>query len=141
MKYTCEVELKVRYSETDQMGVVYHSNYIIWFNIARDELLEKFVIPVTEGEQRGFLFPVVEVHCYYKYPARYGDTVVVKATTEITSIPKIEIEYEVYHKKTKRLLCTGKTVNVLTTKDGKLLLKVPPEFLKMNEKLLFILYY
>ena len=65
------------------------ANYIIWFNIARDELLEKFVIPVTEGEQRVFLFPVVEVHCYYKYPARYGDTVVVKATTEITSVTKI----------------------------------------------------
>jgi len=125
MKYSCEVEIKVRYSETDQMGVVYHGNYIIWFNIARDELIHQFVVSLTKGEGLGYLFPVVEVHCYYKYPARYGDSVIIKATTELTSIPKIQVNYEVLHKKTKRLLAIGKTVNVITTKDGRLLLKVP----------------
>ena len=134
MKYSCEVEIKVRYSETDQMGVVYHANYIIWFNIARDELIRQFIVSITKGEGLGYLFPVVEVHCYYKYPARYGDIVIIKATTELTAVPKIQINYEVLHKKTKRLLVTGQTVNVITTKDGRLLLKVPDTMLgKKNE--------
>ncbi|MDH5769575.1 MAG: acyl-CoA thioesterase [Nitrospirota bacterium] len=134
MKYSCDVEIKVRYSETDQMGLVYHANYIIWFNIARDELMRQFAVLVTKGEGLGYLFPVVEVHCYYKYPARYGDVVIIKATTELTSIPKIQVDYEVLHKRTKRLLAIGKTVNVITTRDGRLLLKTPDILLgKKNE--------
>ncbi|NVM52518.1 MAG: acyl-CoA thioesterase [Candidatus Helarchaeota archaeon] len=135
MKYSCDVEIKVRYSETDQMGLVYHANYIIWFNIARDELMRQFGVSITKWEGLGYLFPVVEVHCYYKYPARYGDVVIIKATTELSSVPKIQVNYEVLHKKTKRHLATGKTVNVITTKDGRLLLRMPDILLgKKNEE-------
>lgn len=135
MKYSCDVEIKVRYSETDQMSLVYHANYIIWFNIARDELMRQFGVSITKWEGLGYLFPVVEVHCYYKYPARYGDVVIVKATTELSSVPKIQVNYEVLHKKTKRQLAIGKTVNVITTKDGRLLLRMPDILLgKKNEE-------
>ncbi|MCX7957328.1 MAG: acyl-CoA thioesterase [Endomicrobia bacterium] len=125
MKIEVEVPIKVRYSETDQMGVVYHANYIIYFNVARDELMKKLGIEIKEGESLGYLFPVYEVSCKYLFPARYPDELLVKASADILNIAKLEINYRIINKKTNNVLAIGKTINVLTTKDGKLLIRLP----------------
>jgi acyl-CoA thioester hydrolase len=127
MKITVEVPISVRYSETDQMGVVYHANYLVWFNIARDEIMKKIGIEVKHGESLGYLFPVTEVYCKYIAPAKYPDELIIRAEAQFTTVAKLEVNYEVIHKKTHRTLAVGKTVNVLTTKDGKLLLRIPEE--------------
>lgn len=131
MKITVEVPITVRYSETDQMGVVYHANYFVWFNIARDELMKKIGIEIKYGEKLGYLFPVSEIYCKYLFPARYPDELIVRATAEITTVAKLEVNYEVIHKKTKNILAIGRSVNVLLNKEGKLLIRLPEELKKL----------
>lgn len=134
MKVSVEVPITVRYSETDQMGVVYHANYLVWFNIARDELMKKIGIEIKQGESLGYLFPVSEVYCKYLFPARYPDELIVRGTAELSTVARLEVVYEVIHKKTHNILAIGKTVNVLTTKDRKLLLRLPEELRNLISK-------
>lgn len=125
-----EIELDVRYSETDQMQVVYHANYIVWFNIARDALLTELGISIKDGEKLGYLFPVIESHCYYKFPARYGDIVIIRAEANVSSIARLTTKYRVIRKRDKRLLAVGETVNVLTDRNGRLKIKIPAVWLE-----------
>ena len=73
MSTISETTVRVRYAETDQMGVVYHSNYIIWLEVGRVELLRQLGFSYQEMEAEGLHLPVVEVKCRYKHPARYDD--------------------------------------------------------------------
>lgn len=123
-----EVSIKVRYAETDQMGVAYHGHYFTWFNVARDELLKKMGIDISKGEKMGYLMPVIEAVCMYKFPARYNDELIIRAVAEYSTVAKLVVHYEIFRKKDKRLIGRGKTVNVLMTKTGRILLRVPKEF-------------
>lgn len=124
--------LRVRYGETDQMGVVYHPNYIIWFNEARDALLTEIGINVAEAERRGgYRFPVIKVACRYLYSARYGDEVVVTARLQYERVARMHCLFEVTHARSHRLLATGETVSVMTDCDGRLLLRLPDEMQKL----------
>ena len=71
--FTHVTTIRVRYSETDQMKIVYNANYLAWFEIARTELCRKWGRPYTEWEAQGLMLPVVEAYCRYKSPARYDD--------------------------------------------------------------------
>jgi len=123
-----EIPIKVRYAETDRMGVAYHAHYFIWFNVARDELLRKIGIDIDDGEKMGYLMPVIEASCRYKFPARYNDELIIRAVAEYSSVAKLVVHYEIFRKRDKRLICEGKTVNVLMTKTGRILLRIPKEF-------------
>ena len=78
MSRICETTLRVRYAETDQMAVVYHSNYIIWFEVGRTEMLRQLGLSYREMEEDGMVLPVVEVKCRYKHPARYDDEITIR---------------------------------------------------------------
>lgn len=123
-----EVSISVRYAETDQMGVAYHAHYFTWFNVARDELLKKMGIDISYGEKLGYLMPVIEASCSYKLSARYADELIIRDRSEFTTVARLIVHYEIYRKKDKRLLATGKTINILMTKKGKILLRIPKEF-------------
>lgn len=119
------VTLKVRYSETDQMGVVYHANYLSWFHEARDQLLADLGVDIRAAERDGYLLPVVDVHCRYVYPARFGDRVTITAIPEPAAVARLVVHYQVHRIPSRRLLAEGSTVNVLTNREGRLLLRVP----------------
>jgi acyl-CoA thioester hydrolase len=72
------ISIRVRYAETDKMGVVYHANYFMWFEIGRCELLRAVGRSYRDMEASGIGLPVIEAHCEYKSPARYDDELVVK---------------------------------------------------------------
>ena len=93
-KATCPV----RYSETDQMAVVPHSNYIRYFEIARDEMMVRLGFPIEKCESElGILVPIVSVECHFRHPARMGD--VLTATAEVNKVPmaKMFIKQAVYN--------------------------------------------
>lgn len=71
-------EIEIRYQETDQMGVVYHANYLVWFEIGRAKLIEQLGFKYTEMEQDGVVSPVIDLQISYKKPARYGNTVFIE---------------------------------------------------------------
>ena len=73
-----ETIIRVRYQETDQMGVVYHSNYFIWFEIGRTEFFRQLDLEYKVMEENNILVPVVDVSCKYKVPAKYDDKIIIK---------------------------------------------------------------
>ena len=69
--------LRVRYAETDQMGIVYHSNYLIWFEVGRSELFRELDLPYTKFEEQGLGLAVVEASCRYRKPTHYDDNLTI----------------------------------------------------------------
>ncbi|MHB1123202.1 MAG: acyl-CoA thioesterase [Ramlibacter sp.] len=118
--------LRVRYGETDQMGVVYHANYFVWFDDARDALLREAGIRLDALESAGYRFPVVEASCRYLRSARYGEEVLVRAHLQPEKVARMRFRFEVHGAAGLRLLATGTSLSVLTDAHGKLLLRAPP---------------
>ncbi|HPJ82888.1 MAG: acyl-CoA thioesterase [Bacteroidales bacterium] len=86
-----KTQITVRYYETDQMGVVHHSNYIRYFETAREEMMAHIGVPYTYSESQGIIMPVRVVHCDYIHPARYGQVLTV--TTTVNEMPRSRITY------------------------------------------------
>ncbi|MCK7590853.1 acyl-CoA thioesterase [Subsaxibacter sp. CAU 1640] len=107
LKYD-EIQLRVRYGETDQMGVVYHGNYAQYFEVGRVEWLRKFGVSYKQMEEDGIMLPVISLSINYKKSARYDDLLKVK--TQLVKIPSatIEFDYEIVNEKNE-LLATGNT--------------------------------
>ena len=110
LKYD-EIQLRVRYGETDQMGVVYHGNYAQYFEVGRVEWLRKFGVSYKQMEENGIMLPVTSLEVKFKKPARYDDLIKVK--TRLVKIPSVSIdfEYEIYNENND-ILATGKTTLV-----------------------------
>ncbi|MDA8227952.1 MAG: thioesterase family protein [Desulfitobacterium hafniense] len=117
MSLTSTTTLRVRYAETDQMGVVYHSNYLVWFEVGRSELFRDLGLPYTLFEEAGLILAVVEANCRYKQPAHYDDEVAVITTLSKFSSRMVTFTYEVYREDT--LLVVGNTSHVFINKHGR----------------------
>ena len=115
--YICDSEIKVRYVETDQMGIVHHSNYYHWFEISRGDYIEKIDLSYYELEKMGLLMPIVETACKYREPARYGDIIIVKSRIAELGRAKIVFEYQIIRKDDDKLLAEGKTVQAIVNKE------------------------
>jgi acyl-CoA thioester hydrolase len=104
-----ELNIDVRYYETDQMGIVHHSNYVRYFECGRVDMLKKLGLPIEKIEEAGVMLPVVSVECRYKVPARLGDTL--KVVTLIDEVPraKLVIRTEIFNPD-GLLCCEGKVV-------------------------------
>ncbi|MGC1783286.1 MAG: thioesterase family protein [Acidobacteriaceae bacterium] len=115
-----ETLVRVRYAETDQMGVVYYSNYFVWFEIGRVELLRQlgFDYKRMEAEDDCFI-PVVEANCRYKAPARYDDDLIIQ--TEAASLRGyiLKFRYRILRADDRQLLVEGETTHVVTDRNMK----------------------
>lgn len=111
--------LRVRYAETDQMGVVYYANYLVWFEVARTDLLRSLGWSYREMEDAGVVLPVIEANCHYRRPARYDDEIEIRTTGRVTSPVRIEFDYEVRVKGQDGTIATGRTGHAAITKAGK----------------------
>lgn len=112
-------EIKVRYAETDKMGIVYYANYLVWFEVARTEYFSARGYDYLEVEKQGLFMAVVESYCRYKAPARYGDTILVETWPEDVKNSSLKFQYNVYRKKDHLLLCDGYTTHVLIDENIK----------------------
>lgn len=111
-----EAKVDVRYAETDQMGVVYHANYLVWFEIGRTGFIEDLGFSYAQMEKDGILSPVTEVHANYKKPLTYGDQATVKTWVEEYNGLKVIYGYEILN--TKGELCvTGTSTHVCVKKE------------------------
>ncbi|HEY1731937.1 MAG TPA: thioesterase family protein [Terriglobales bacterium] len=115
-----ETKLRVRYAETDQMGVVYHSNYIIWFEVGRVEMLRSLGFTYREMEkQDGTHIAVVDVRCRFKAPALYDDSIVVRTRLLNVRDSLLHFGYEVRRESDGILLAEGETVHLVVNADFK----------------------
>ena len=113
---TQATSFRVRYAETDQMAVVYHANYLVWFEVARVELMRAAGVPYSAWEARGFGLPVVEAHVRYIKPARYDERLSVVARLVERGHASLRIEYALWRESDApsadaTLLATGYTVH------------------------------
>jgi len=107
----------VRYAETDMMGIVYHANYLPWFEIARTTMLRELGVPYRRLEEEGFRLPVLELSAKFLRPALYDDTLEVTATVRERPLLRIGIEYEV--RRGAELLATGTTLHAFVDRGGR----------------------
>lgn len=114
---TSKTKLTVRYAETDQMAIVHHSNYPVWYEAGRTDFTEAMGMPYSKIEEEGVLFPLLELHCKYIQAAKYGDVVIVETSITKLSIVKVEFSYKVYRESDGVLLNTGSTVHGMVTKE------------------------
>lgn len=117
MGLTSKTRLRVRYAETDQMGIVYHSNYLIWFEVGRSELFRELNLPYTMFEEQGLGLAVVEASCKYRKPTHYDDELIIVTEIEHMTSKKVIFSYSVFREKT--LLAEGKTFHLFINKEGR----------------------
>jgi len=115
-----ESRVRVIYADTDMMGVVYHANYLKWFEIGRSELLREIGIIYADLELSGYKLPVTRVECHYLSPAKYDDLVVIE--TEISTIKRasLRFDYTIHDEKEERILAEGFTLHPFVNRDGKI---------------------
>lgn len=101
-----ELFLDVRYYETDQMGIVHHSNYVRYFECGRTDMLKKLGLPIEKIEDAGVMLPVVSGECRYKVPARLGDTLKIVSIIDRIPMAKLVIRNEIYNQD-DLLVCEG----------------------------------
>ncbi len=123
-----ETELRVRYQETDNMGVVYYSNYFVWFEVARTEYMRSAGVSYTALEKKGMFMMVAQASCRYKAPARYDD--IVRIRTWIPSIKNSSMQFEHTVCIGDKLIATGESIHVFTNKSGKPV-RIPEEIRKL----------
>jgi acyl-CoA thioester hydrolase len=125
-RLTNETRIRVRYAETDQMGVVYHSNHIIWFEVGRVELMRQMGFSYRDMERDdGRHIAVVEVQCRYRAPVFYDEEVLVRTRLKKVRESVIIFTYELTRAETGDLLAEGETMHVVT--DTNMKISVLPE--------------
>ena len=128
-----ELNIDVRYYETDQMGIVHHSNYVRYFECGRVDMLKKLGLPIEKIEEAGVMLPVVSVECRYKVPARLGDTL--KVVTLIDEVPraKLVIRTEIFNPD-GLLCCEGKVVLGFINSQTRRPVRCPDELADVFDK-------
>lgn len=130
--YTSKANIEVRYAETDQMGVVYHANYLVWCEIGRTRLIKDLGFNYAEMEKEGVLSPVVNIQFSYKFPAKYGETVTVSTWVEQYTGVKVIYGYEIVNE-LGEICVTGTSEHVCVMKDSFRPISIKRKFPKWHE--------
>ncbi|AND63285.1 thioesterase [Flavobacterium covae] len=123
-----DIQVRVRYAETDQMGVVYHGNYAQYFEMGRVEWLRNLGVSYKWMEENGVFLPLVSLSMNYKKPAHYDDLLTIRTIFKSQSSVKLEFDYEIYNE-SQELLTTANSILVFVdAKSGRPI--TPPEYLE-----------
>jgi len=111
--------VRVRYAETDQMGVVYYANYLVWFEVGRADWLRALGSTYRDMEQAGVILPVIEAHCEYRRPSRYDDELEVRTEGRMLSPVRLEFSYTVVRTGDDQITASGRTVHAAVDPKGR----------------------
>jgi acyl-CoA thioester hydrolase len=111
--------VRVRYAETDRMGVVYYANYLVWFEVGRTEWLRETGWSYQEMESEGVALPVIEAHCEYRQPARYDEEIEVVTTARCLSPVRVRFDYEAIRRLDGSRVASGYTVHAALDATGR----------------------
>ncbi|MCT4620855.1 MAG: acyl-CoA thioesterase [Marinisporobacter sp.] len=132
--HTNDGYVRVRYEETDQMGVAYHGNYYTWFEVGRSSFFRSLGYTYAQLEEEGIILPVIESHCAYKIAAKYDEELAIRTSIKKLKGVRLEFSYEVIRKEDEAVLATGSTIHAFVNKTLK-----PVNFKKVNPKVWKIL--
>ena len=119
IKDVVDVDIRVRYAETDQMGVAYYANYLVWFEVGRSEFCRARGFRYAELEALGYKLVVSDVHCRYRSSAKYDETVVVRTRLKGVNKRMITFGYEVLRKDQEEVIAEGETRHICIDSNGK----------------------
>lgn len=125
-----ETKVRVRYAETDKMGIVHHANYLVWFELGRSEACRAKGFSYREMEADGALLVVAEACCRYKSPAFYDDELTIRTRVEDLRSRSMRFVYQVFRESDQTLLAEGETLHVVTDGDKKI--RSMPEIYKQK---------
>lgn len=127
-----ETTIRVRYRDTDQMGVVYHGVYLEFFETGRTELLRGIGLPYSSIEQSGVMFPVLDAYVRLHRPARYDDLLTVATTLDTTISARMRLDYTIH--RGDELLVSGHTTHAFTTVEGMKPVRPPRSFIETVQR-------
>ncbi len=110
-------KIRVRYKDTDQMGVAYYANYLVWFEVGRTELLRRMGLPYSEFEKNDLYLPVLKAYCEYRQPARYDDQI--ELFTRIENLQDVRLTFSYKIRRGSKLLAEGYTEHAFINQAGK----------------------
>jgi acyl-CoA thioester hydrolase len=116
--YKSTTNLTVRYAETDQMGIVHHSNYYVYFETAREDFIAGAGISYKDMEDSGIMMPIVETQCRYAEGAKYPDRLIIETMIEELSPAKVALQYNVIRETDGKILSRGKTVQAFVDRNS-----------------------
>ncbi len=131
---TIEIEERVRYSETDQMGVAHNKAYFEWFEIGRTEFCRRLGLPYRDIEKRGYYFVVAEAYCRYKKPLHYDEVFLIHVSLREMTPKKFVFDYEILSKEDRRPIASGYTVHIVTNAKAEVC-SLPEDLLKQLSSL------
>lgn len=131
---TDRTEIAVRFGEVDSMRIVWHGNYMKYFEVGRESFGTKYNLGYLDLYKKNIMIPIVKVSCDYKKPLEYGDTAIVETRFVNSEAAKILFEYEIYRKSDNELVATGSSMQVFLTPGHELILTPPPFFIDWKKK-------
>ena len=127
------VKVRVIYADTDAMGIVYHTNYIRWFELGRNELMRQLGVAYTELEKLGLNLPLTKVSCHYLAPAKYDQMVTIETGFDYIKRASIKFNSKIWDENQQKILVEGYTIHACTNKEGKIR-RIPPLLLELTDK-------
>jgi acyl-CoA thioester hydrolase len=121
---------RVRYKDTDQMGIAHHSNYIVWFEIGRTDLCRETGFPYSEIERRGFLLVVTEVGCRFRIPFRYDEEIVIRTAVEQAASRAMRFSYELLNASGEVQHATGFSAHMWLDRETRKPVRADPDVMK-----------
>jgi acyl-CoA thioester hydrolase len=134
MKLVDRKEISVRFGEVDSMAIVWHGNYIKYFEDGRESFGAKYNLGYLDVYRYNIMIPIVNVTCNFKKPLVYGDTAIVETRFINSDAAKIKFEYSIYRKSDLELMATGSSMQVFLTSEKELLLTSPDFFIGWKQK-------
>ncbi|MDH1881720.1 acyl-CoA thioesterase [Empedobacter falsenii] len=123
----------VRFNETDPLGIVWHGNYITYFEDGREAFGRHFGISYLDIQKSGFVTPIIKSVCEHKFPLKYGDICRIETIFENTLAAKMIYKFKIFNQDEK-LVCIGETIQVFLDNEGDLMLTLPPFFEEWKKK-------
>lgn len=117
--YKYDAKIRVRYGETDKMGIVYYANYLNWFEIGRTEFFRSLGMTYRQLEDNKIMLPVIEANCRYIWSAEYDDSIIIRTRIDFLKGTRIRFAYDVIREDDNKLLAQGMTEHPFTTLDKK----------------------
>jgi len=133
--YKSTTRLKVRYAETDQMGIVHHASYYVYFEAAREDFIEGAGIRYVDMEAAGVMMPLAETQCKYYVGAKYAEDLLIETTLEELTPVKVALRYDVIRELDGKLLARGRTVQAFVGKETFRIINLQKKYPDIWEKL------
>lgn len=134
MKITKTTKIRVRFNEVDPLGIVWHGNYITYFEDGREDFGKEYGISYLDIKAQGFVTPIVESQCKHKLPLMYGDIATIETTLEDSPAAKMIFKYKIFNPEGK-IVCIGKTIQVFVSVENELSLNLPPFYESWKKKM------